>query len=428
MRIKPTREEFEKIENSFDVLIENSTVTSAVESIEESLHTCFPDYTFELNVITAPDVNFFMSVYPEMSTTNKIVDGILGNKENKVINDLWKNNKKWTVEIDSKVLNGRYTKKELTAMLMHEIGHIALSEYIPTKAAIIIKYKLMTGKMAIRSAARASVFRPVLSLPILDACVIDKKKTTSSIKDEIKADKFASKFGYKEELSSALKKVIEDYKLNSTKHLTLDESIEKSMGIPNDTINDIVLRRNNLAKDRLRLGKEWSSTRSPYMEAAFEAAFIALEGNEGASSYGPRMEATINEQITESQMSYMADMISDNKAEYTTEFFHIIAKKRLPRIPREEIDYIRIKIKDIHNQNDVLMLVTYLYSKLEKVEYYMTILENPDKNKGLIVPYSMAELKDLKDELFHLRDEILSYKIPMRDKNILVSWPTGYEG
>ena len=74
------------------------------------------------------------------------------------------------------------------------------------------------------------------------------------------------------------------------------------------------------------------------------------------------------------------------------------------------------------------MLISYLYYKLDTVQYYKSILEDPQLSKKYIVPHSYEQLKSMEKRLYQLRDTILKYKIPEKSKQILVAWPEGYEG
>ena len=112
---------------------------------------------------------------------------------------------------------------------------------------------------------------------------------------------------------------------------------------------------------------------------------------------------------------------------YFTEFF-VFGGKQLKRIDPAEIDYIFVKINEIHNEHDKMMLISYLHSKLDLVNYYISIMENPSLYKKYSIPHTLDQLYSIKKELLRAREEILRYKIPERNKGILVAWPSGYEG
>ena len=87
-----------------------------------------------------------------------------------------------------------------------------------------------------------------------------------------------------------------------------------------------------------------------------------------------------------------------------------------------------IKMEGIKSESDKLMLITYIHSKLDLIDYYIQILENPNLSKKYSIPNSLGQLKGFKERLLVYRDNILRYKIPDRLKGVLVAWPEGYEG
>ncbi len=132
------------IENAFKVLKENSNSTAAVEILKKSAEDIF-SYKFNISIIepTVPNSTiFFMSVYPDRSTVDKVVDSIVNN-ESHMISKLWKQTKEWTIEIDKRILNKNVidlTDRELTAIFCHEIGHIIQSNSIPNRLITILQY------------------------------------------------------------------------------------------------------------------------------------------------------------------------------------------------------------------------------------------------------------------------------------------------
>ena len=214
MRINLNKEKLAKIETAFHILQENDKrdASTSLKIIKEALESCFPDSEFNLILTTSFDDSkmFVMSVYPELSTANKIIDAVLANKETKAIQKLWETNKVWTIEIDGRILNKKivdFTDKELTALLLHEVGHVVASTSIPSRVSLILRYELTKASFNTRTMLKLKPFKDIMSLPIFDSCIADNKKNKSSIKEEIKADSFVKKMGYSKELVSAIDKL-----------------------------------------------------------------------------------------------------------------------------------------------------------------------------------------------------------------------------
>lgn len=422
MRIKLNKNKFDAIDGAFLVLKENSNSDAALTVIKNSLEECFPDCVFDIKVIN-PDINsndnslFIMSVYPEMSVVDKILSAMLSDKETDVIKQLWSTNKKWTIEIDSRILNESIidcTNKELTAILLHEVGHIVCSTAIPNRISLILRYEVMKTKLSNKMLLKDKVFRKILSLPILDACINDGTRDSTSIKEEVKADTFAKKMGYQKELTSVLTKIMKKSKYTIT--ISNNDKIKETTNFSLKTLEDFQERRDKLAKKSLLTLKE--SCVSPYLESAIDDIIETLfeDSNSSLSIINGR------------KISYMQERADKDIEEgYYTEFF-LFGKKELKRIDPNDIDYIEVKIQNIKTESDKLMVLSYIHNKLDIVEYYISILSNPKLCKKYYVPYSMNGLSDLRDRLNQLRKEAISFKIPEKNKNVLVSWPSGYEG
>ena len=133
MIINLKQDRFKTIDAAFSMLKENPSATSPLGIIKDVLDDSFKGLDF--SVILAPTTDkgfkFYMGVYPEVSTTDKIVNAILSNKESKVVSELWKKNTKWVIDIDESIITSdMFTPNELTALLLHEVGHVIASNSI----------------------------------------------------------------------------------------------------------------------------------------------------------------------------------------------------------------------------------------------------------------------------------------------------------
>lgn len=419
MKINLNKNKFTAIDGAFLVLKEDPSSNAALKIIKQSLEDCF-DCIFDIKVITDSPTNsdlFVMSVYPEIPIIDKIITAVMSDKGTDAIKQLWETNKKWTIEIDGKMLEDEIipcTERELTAMLLHEVGHIVCSTSLPNRISLILRYELMKTSASNKMMIKDKVFRTILSLPILDACISDGKRNGSSIKEEIKADTFSKKMGYQKELLSVLTKLINNRKYPS--NVSINDKMSKISNFSLQTLEDFQQRRDKLAKKGLLSMKE--ACQSPYINSVIEG-FIETVFEDSDESLSL---------IDGKKIQYMQERADkDIEDGYFTEFF-IFGKKELKRIDPNEVDYIAVKIQDIKNNNDKMMIVSYIHSKLDLVEYYISIMENPKLSKKYNIPHSLNQLYDVKKRLLLLRKTAIEYKIPERNKGILVSWPSGYEG
>ena len=153
------------IENAFKVLKENPGSFAAIEILQKSAKDIF---SYNFTIYTVESVNtpiFFMSVYPDRSTIDKVVNSI-SNNEPHMISKLWKQTKEWIVEIDRRILDRNIidlTERELTAIFCHEIGHIIQSNSIPNRVVTILQYELAKTTISNKSLLKEQIFRKILS-------------------------------------------------------------------------------------------------------------------------------------------------------------------------------------------------------------------------------------------------------------------------
>lgn len=411
------------IENDFKKLKEiykgkdYSDAPDILLEIASSLKKIYPNFQFDIALI---DLNpnskpYIMSVYPSRSTTDMIIESIINNKEDKVVSELWKKNKHWIIEIDSIVLKDTpelsFNEAELTALLIHEIGHVSLSNEIISRLKMILQYEVAKSNVIDKMTLRHKVFRKILSIPVLDACVHDKSNSVTNIKEEIKADKFARGNGYEKELYSALGKT---YKfLKNNKNPDFNKSVGDSAAFSIQTLNDIRERRNKIAKSSLLNLIE--SCESPYakniIQDIYDDYFIEHEGLKPL----------------ERVLLMQERMDSFVEGELVNEFFSF-GKSKLARIDPADFDYIIVRSQNIKKESDKMLLLGYIHSKLDIIEYYQSILNNPKLSRKYNIPHTYEELEKYKKALNDRRQFILSYKIPEKQSKFLVAWPEGYEG
>ncbi len=409
MNIRLNKDKFAAIDGAFLMLKEDSLATAPKDIIRSNLESVFDGYKFDIRIINKAEtdkVTFVMSVFPEVDTASKIISAMLTGHDEKIISDLWKKNTKWTIEIDGALFNktrNEFNNKELTALLLHEVGHITSTNSIPNRLYTIMSYEVAKTKASNKAIIKDEIFRSIMSLPILDACVSDKSR--SSIREEIKADTFAKKMGYSQELYSALTKLTKDVKGTSR-----NDDISKLTNFSLSTLEELKERKANLAKRNL-IGLS-EACESPYIKDVID-------------TFVEKVLIT-NEETSVDKNEYIWNRINDDINDYyTTEFFGIT--KHLKRIEPADIDYVIVKMEGIKSESDKLMLITYIHSKLDLIDYYIQILENPKLARKYTIPNSLEQLKGFRSRLMVYRENILKYKISDKFKGIFVAWPEGYE-
>lgn len=416
MREKLSKEKLASIETAFRVLRENDTRDPGVSLnvIKESLESCFPESQFSVTLVDKynDDKMFVMSVFPGVSTAEKIIDAVLANKDTKAIQKLWEANKTWRIEIDARIFNKNiisFTDKELTALLLHEVGHIVISNSIPTRISLILRYEITKSSFNVKSMLKTEPFKRIMSLPIFDSCVADNKKNKSSIKEELKADKYAKKYGYSKDLFSAIDK-LSKCKMYPT-NPSINDKMKKVTAFSVQTLDDFRVRKDNLVRHNLFTLAE--SVESTFMEE-YVNGIISSIYEDGENMY------------TGQKADFLHERVKDTiKGDIMQEFFVFNGKTR-KKVSNDELVYIATKINEIQTETDRMMIVTYINSKLDLVNYYITLLESPDaKNKYNNIPHTLEDLYTMKKKLNNYQIEAMKRKLPMANQVSYVAWPSG---
>ena len=145
MRISINKEKFSDIENAFIRLKSNESDVSATRAISDSLRS-LTGKQIAVTTVRPESKNqscTVMSVYPEESTIDALVSAILSEQQDQMIQKVWNETDSWNIEIDTRILSSEanLTEKELTALLLHEIGHIIYSNSIPMRISRVARFQ-----------------------------------------------------------------------------------------------------------------------------------------------------------------------------------------------------------------------------------------------------------------------------------------------
>lgn len=399
----------EKIKDSFIALgdaLQNTKANSHV--IKNSLSTLGSAITEALNkkvsanLVHTKKENFFgMAVTPDTSTVEKISYAV-ANAEGTVdtIKDLWKKATSWRLDIDDalfKILSA----EELTAVTLHEIGHIVDTDSVPTRLYNIVQFGLATNPVVQRAMVISKqIYSKFLSIPVNSACGMYYDK--SSIRKEIKADNMAVVNGYKDALVSGMSK-IENHIKNTNATTATDEELKTSVDYVTARLQQISDRKTALAKKDMMKFKK-------YLESSDEETL-------GKSVFC--------EAVEECYDCFTPKFIGGDTC---FEELALISKKLEP-IDRNQLDYIRLKIESMEDTTDKMTIISYINSKLELAEYYISILHNKKASKKYKVPHTEEYLNYVIDTLNALKQKAFAKKVGTYNYyDINVTYPNGYQG
>jgi hypothetical protein len=405
------KEKFADIENAFTRLKANESDVSALRSISEALHG-ITNKTIDVTTISPQSQNqecYVMSIYPEESTIDKLINAIVTEQNDMTIGTIWNDNAKWVVEIDTRMLQSDIglSEKELTALLLHEVGHVIHSATIPKRIAKVVRFEYAKSNLVTKQLLKDNIFSKILCFPILNACNFNRSKST--IKNEIQADTYSVNAGYGSDLNSAIEKIIKYAGVSSDEDSDMKELTLFSM----DTINQLQNRQNTIVRKNMQ--KMIVSTPSKFTKAVIIKVGDIFNGNQNGGSI-----------TTEAKDKYLEEKVDRITNEfYASEaFFNRIQK--LKRIDPADIDYIALEVNNIKSNDDKMMIVSYIYSKLDTIDYYLALLDS--KNPRYSIPHSRESLIQMRTRLEKYKDDAINRKLPEISYGITIQYPTGYEG
>lgn len=425
MEIDLKKERFEAIDHAFARLLEKSSDAGPLRSIETNLKATFHK---QISVSVIPhrneDTLFLMSVYPDQDTVTEVVAAIVDERKDDVLRKIWNGADKWYVEIDKRILSGasklEFTSKELTALLLHEVGHIVYSNSIPQRISRVMRLQYARANVGTKQVLKDKVFSQILSIPILTACVYDNYRTKDKIKEELKADVFAVKMGYGDELDSALNKLLMVSTAKPATQINQDsKKVYSDMRAATDysikTIEDLKDRKSAIVKANFK--KLLMDSPSRYLTTAIGKVQDLL------------IKSASKDIPDETKMEYAADKMDriidayfDNG--YVTE--SVFGKKKLQKIDPKTPDMIKIQIDGLRSNDERALLVSYIHDKLSVIDYYLDILDS--NNPKYEVYNSKEELLRMRNKLESYLSAVMEKKIPEFSYNFFVKYPEGFEG
>ena len=421
LKIELSKEKFENIDVAFDKLLENRSDSASIKSIERSLKSIFPDKKISVAVVENKiKSNFFiMSVYPDQKTIDTVIKAIVDNKDNDYIREIWNGSDTWHIEIDSKILDNsivRVTSKELTALLLHELGHIVYSNSNPQTISRVMKLEFARAGVNVKAAMKHDVFSQVLEIPILLACQFDNYKTSNNIKKELKADVFVVKMGYIDELDRILTKIIasSDYK--------------KNLDI-NKNANDMYSDMKTATLFSLQTISDLKDRKSAIVRKKFSDMVLASPSVVVNKSIDKLTTSLVKGNINESFESNVALNRYNELKRIEESAITAFLKNRnmLKKIESSDIGYIDIKRSEIRDDTDKSIVLAYAYNKLDTVNYYMAIIDS--NNTKFIVPHSKEELIKMQNIILGLIEDINKTRTgDMKTYGLDIRYKVGYDG
>ena len=437
----------ELIENTFsDYMIGKINEKAFLSKLETALDNLpfNSEKSFSVNISKNKSMGkdfFGFNVFPEIDKLEDICNKIANDDVKfKDIVKRWRSIKEWEIVIDSLVFDRSFiafNPKELTAMLLHEIGHVTQSD-----EPIEQFYRAyLESKSRLKNADKVSkkVLYILYTIPLAVACTSRRwVNDKNEIKLEISADKSLIETGYAEHLINAFDKIIKaSGSINRSEDMNYRE-IESNVEWANMNIVDVINRRDKL-KDSLYY--KAIQTNSGYIQAlcARILNFLGVRMRErytGAVAESCMLNELINGEITlETHVPFYdikkfgqieARIVREQNAlEVANEAFFNKRKNSKVNIPDEyDLDRIYVAIDDIQNNYDKVYVLDLIYEQIEKLNDFEEAISMDETKSKKWAP----KIEEMRQRLATLRKTVLSKNIAKKEYKVFVKYPEGYEG
>lgn len=352
---------FSNLENCMEELKQNHS-NSILNEIKYELNKFFKDAEC-VNVLFTNNTDklfFGMCVMPLLKDSD--IDNIMSGDSHKVKVD------KYYLEIDSKILDINLSNKELTACLLHEVGHIvndtsgtekiknAISVYLANKQKNVAYGDLDKNREIFRLGVSTAISK-IYSLFSRDD-------------DELIADSFVVACGYGEELSSAYRTII-------AQTGKLSKNVKNKL---------VVL--------------QWSLSLLSNMKLSRIPAIDSLRFSEKVEP-SKLVKNSIKHTI-QSLIGYNVQTTNEGVMDKISGFFNDVSYSDIRKLENELYEY-NIRIKNCDEEDDALILTRELNTRISILDDFMLSKKLSDAN--------FKKCSDLKNRYIYIRKLLTDKKL-----------------
>lgn len=281
--------------------------------------------------------------------------------------------KNYRLEIDSKLLDMNMTERELTAIVLHEIGHL-VNDSTPIEKVRNAMDVYMDNNMT--NLSLKDVNKDLLMWGVYDSL----RKFTSIFNkhdEEILADNFVFMLGYGDDLENAFKKIMNNTFIvnkysNTNKLIQLEWILKIYKGIGISRLSAIKTLNRAKSVSPSKLEKD-------------------------------QLQRTINALKHDSNDSLRESYLLENS---NKSIISRVQRKGL-RALEEDLYEFEIRIKNVKDEDDALFILRQMNSRMSIIDDYIYNLYNDDNNSNK--EYEIERYRRLYDNYFKLR-EVLSNK------------------
>lgn len=412
------RESLIFVEECIRNIQQEKEISKNVRLIESAIKREF-DIPVKISIIDNDKKFFGMCVYPSAEEIQKLTEVLIADPSKKKFSEVEKIHREFmsksekVIEIDSILLydhNINATAGEITAILLHEIGHVVGSNSMVNRMARAKEYMMMKFDNRTRKLIPVISFIPKL-FNIVTLQIFSHQFNLQLMKEK-EADELAFKEGYGEELYNILGKLIANGKGDQVKKTNkeLDKDVEVTIDWLIVNIKELEYRKDRLKKS-LRILKMTSPSK-------FLGNFITGIKDKIFRKDDEKMiekavvinEAFILSNLRNKKMKAPAGAVDSSG--------------RVRRLVARDLDIYRAELERVNTIDDKIFLLERLYDLMDVAEYAKYMLEENPKR--------VMQSEETIDAYILAVQEIIAMtnarKISKTKYGLFIKYPADYEG
>ena len=389
-----------------------------VRLIESAIKREF-DIPVKISIIDNDKKFFGMCVYPSAEEIQKLTEVLISDPSKKKFSEVEKIHREFmsksekVIEIDSILLydhNINATAGEITAILLHEIGHVVGSNSMVNRMARAKEYMMMKFDNRTRKLIPVISFIPKL-FNIVTLQIFSHQFNLQLMKEK-EADELAYKEGYGEELYNVLGKLIANGKGSQVKksNKELDKDVEVTIDWLIVNIKELEYRKDRLKKS-LRILKLSSPSK-------FLGDFISGIKDKIFKHDDEKMiekAVVVNE-------AFILSCLRNKKMKAPVGA--VDSSGRVRRLVARDLDIYRAELERVNTVDDKIFLLERLYDLMDVADYAKYMLEeNPKK-----VMQSEETIDAFIAAVQEIIDMTNARKISKTKYGLFIKYPADYEG
>ncbi len=395
-----------QLEDMFkDVIEKESTLNAMSPSIIKYLKKEFGIFVKQINLIESDNKFFGMRLIPTLAVRDGGVMNYVFNTDKNSVLRIDKGQTEYIIEIDSRLLYDKRIKAtpgEVTAVLLHEVGHVFVDDSIIYKLRKAVLE--VTNSKIVNNARAVKLFMQYNDRTIRETIIQTAyyNRCLQIVEDEeYVADEFVIRQGYANILNEFIIRLVNLAMLDIQKskrnkytenEYHADNKIVIGWGI--ETINTMNYRSNHINEEVKLMMKQTDN-----------------------NSYFKNLLSRLNDFLTKFSVSDKIRLT--NSAEtILNENINVIGASNFKKFQRI-IDEIAIEAEDIPDLEYKSYVIRRIHDKLDDINIaYKTARDDRDVDM----------LNGYHAQLIKLRTKVMDTKIQEKRYGVLVKYPVGYEG